>query len=181
MPAQVIGTGPTVRFSAMQEVFQSLLFAARREIVITTPYYIPDDALQTALCATAYRGVETTVIFPARNDSWIVGWASRSYYADLLAAGVRIHEYEAGLLHAKTLTVDGDLMLIGSANMDRRSLELNYENNILVYDPDLTEAVRARQREYIEKSREVTRGEVARWSMPRKLLNNTVAILGPLF
>ena len=93
MPAQVIGTGPTVRYSAMQEVFQSLLFAARREIVITTPYYVPDDSLQSALCATAYRGVDTTIIFPARNNFWIVGWASRSYYADLLAAGVKIHEY----------------------------------------------------------------------------------------
>jgi cardiolipin synthase len=181
MPAQVIGTGPTVRFSAMQEVFQSLLFAARREIVITTPYYIPDDALQTALCASAYRGVDTTVIFPARNDSWIVGWASRSYYADLLAAGVKIYEYEGGLLHTKSLTIDGELLLIGSANMDRRSLELNYENNILVYDPELTEAMRTRQREYTEKSREVTVGQVARWSTPRKLINNTVAILGPLF
>ena len=135
MPAQVIGTGPTVRYSAMQEVFQSLLFAARREIVITTPYYVPDDSLQSALCATAYRGVDTTIIFPARNDSWIVAWASRSYYADLLAAGVRIYEYQGGLLHTKSLTVDGELTLIGSANMDRRSMELNYENNILVYDP----------------------------------------------
>ncbi len=181
MPAQVIGTGPTVRYSAMQEVFQSLVFAARRELIITTPYYIPDDALQTAICACAYRGVDTTIIFPARNDSWIVGAASRSYYADLLAAGVKIHEYGAGLLHTKSLTVDGEIMLIGSANMDRRSLELNYENNILVYDPELTAAMRARQRSYLEQSREVTRGEVARWSMPRRLLNNTVAILGPLF
>lgn len=181
MPAQVIGTGPTVRYSAMQEVFESLLFTARHEIVITTPYYIPDDSLQTALCASAYRGVDTTIIFPARNDSWIVGWASRSYYAELLAAGVKIHEYEGGLLHTKSLAVDGELLLIGSANMDRRSLELNYENNILVHDAALTEAMRARQNAYIERSREVTRHEVARWSLPRKLLNNTVAILGPLF
>jgi cardiolipin synthase len=181
MPAQVIGTGPTVRFSAMQEIFQSLLFSARRKIVITTPYYVPDDALQNALCATAYRGVDTTIIFPAHNDSWIVAWASRSYYADLLAAGVKIHEYAGGLLHTKSLTVDGELMLIGSANMDRRSMDLNYENNILVYDRELTQAMCARQGEYITQSREVTRGQVARWSLPRRLLNNTVAILGPLF
>ncbi|MDQ2633303.1 MAG: cardiolipin synthase [Pseudomonadota bacterium] len=181
LPAQVVGTGPTVRYSAMQEIFQSLLFSARREIVITTPYYIPDDSLQNALCATAYRGVDTTIIFPARNDSWIVGWASRSYYADLLAAGVKIHEYVGGLLHTKSLTVDGELMLIGSANMDRRSLELNYENNMLVHDAELTQAMLARQRDYIAKSRQISRQEVAEWSMPRRLLNNTVAILGPLF
>jgi cardiolipin synthase len=133
------------------------------------------------LCATAYRGVDTTIIFPARNDSWFVGAASRSYYADLLAAGVKIYEYVGGLLHTKLLTVDGELTLIGSANMDRRSMELNYENNILVYDPELTQAMLKRQREYIARSQQVTRHEVAMWSMPRKLLNNTVAILGPLF
>ena len=79
--AQVIGTGPTVRYSAMPEMFESLMFAARREIVVTTPYYVPDESLQNALCTTAYRGVDTTIVFPARNDSWIVGAASRSYYA----------------------------------------------------------------------------------------------------
>jgi cardiolipin synthase len=126
-PAQVIGTGPTVRYSAMPEMFESLLFAARREVIVTTPYYVPDEALQNALCTTAYRGVDTTVVFPARNDSWIVGAASRSYYADLLAAGVKIYEYEGGLLHTKSLTLDGEITLIGSANMDRRSFELNYE------------------------------------------------------
>jgi cardiolipin synthase A/B len=73
--AQVIGTGPTVRYSAMPEMFESLMFAARREIVATTPYYVPDESLHNALCTTAYRGVDTMIVFPARNDSWIVGAA----------------------------------------------------------------------------------------------------------
>jgi cardiolipin synthase len=90
LTAQVIGTGPTVRYSAMPEVFETLMYAARHKLVITTPYYVPDEAMQAALCASARRGVVTTVIFPARNDSWIVGAASRSYYGDLLTAGVRI-------------------------------------------------------------------------------------------
>jgi len=70
----------------MPELFESLLFAARREVVVTTPYYVPDESLQNALCTSAYGGVATTIVFPARNDSWIVGAASRSYYAELLAA-----------------------------------------------------------------------------------------------
>src|SRR5438477_366348 len=111
--AQVIGTGPTVRNSAMPEVFETLMYAARHELFITTPYYVPDEAMQIALCASAYRGVETTIIFPARNDSFIVQAASRSYYADLLAAGVRIFEFEGGLLHTKSLTLDGEITLIG--------------------------------------------------------------------
>jgi cardiolipin synthase len=81
----VIGTGPTVRYSAMPEMFELLIYSARRELVITTPYYVPDESMQAGLCASARRGVETTVVFPARNDSWIVAAASRSYYADLLA------------------------------------------------------------------------------------------------
>ena len=164
----------------MPELFESLMFAARREIVVTTPYYVPDESLQNALCTTAYRGVDTTIVFPARNDSWIVGAASRSYYADLLAAGVRIYEYAGGLLHTKSLTLDGEVTLIGSANMDRRSFDLNYENNILFHDPALTGAVRARQQDYIARSNPVTSEAVAAWPMSRRLWNNLIATLGPV-
>jgi cardiolipin synthase A/B len=178
--AQVIGTGPTVRYSAMPEVFETLMYAARRELFITTPYYVPDESMQAALCASARRGVATTIIFPARNDSWIVGAASHSYYGELLDAGVRIAEYEGGLLHTKSLTLDGEVTLIGSANMDRRSFELNYENNILFYDSALTAEVRGRQETYLSKSHLVTVDMVAQWSMTRRLWNNTIAMLGPV-
>jgi cardiolipin synthase len=178
--AQVIGTGPTVRNSAMPELFETLMYTARRELVITTPYYVPDEAMQSALCASAQRGVATTIIFPARNDSWIVGAASRSYYADLLAAGVCIHEYEGGLLHTKSLALDGEITLIGSANMDRRSFDLNYENNILICDPALTAEMRRRQDAYLAQSHPVTVEKVAQWPMTRRLWNNTIAMLGPI-
>jgi cardiolipin synthase len=178
--AQVIGTGPTVRYSAMPEIFTSLMYTARRELVISTPYYVPDDPIQAALCASARRGVDTTIIFPARNDSWIVGAASRSYYADLLAAGVRIFEYEGGLLHTKSLTLDGQVTLIGSANMDRRSFELDYENNILFCNRSLTADMRQRQESYIAQSKPITGEMVTRWSWGRRLWNNTIAILGPV-
>jgi cardiolipin synthase len=179
-PAQVIGTGPTVRYSAMPEMFETLIYAARRELVITTPYYVPDESMQTALCASAYRGVETTIIFPARNDSWIVGAASRSYYSDLLSAGVRIFEYEGGLLHTKSLTIDGEITLIGSANMDRRSFELNFENNILLYDQALTGELRQRQDSYIANSRIVSAEMVESWSWHHRLCNNAIAMFGPV-
>ncbi len=178
--AQVIGTGPTVRNSAMPEVFETLMYAARRELFITTPYYVPDEAMQTALCASAYRGVETTIILPARNDSFIVQAASRSYYADLLAAGVRIFEFEGGLLHTKSLTLDGEITLVGSANMDRRSFDLNYENNILLCDAALTAEMRRRQGEYLAQSREVTAEMVGHWPITRQLWNNAIAMLGPV-
>ena len=178
--AQAIGTGPITRPLAMPEVFLTLIYAARRELTITTPYYVPNEALQTALCNCARRGVRTTIVFPARNDSRIVGAASRSYYGDLLAAGVEIWEYQGGLLHTKSLTLDSKLTLIGSANLDRRSFDLNFENNALVWDIGLTEAVRTRQQSYIVRSRAVTAAEVDAWPWYRRLFHNAVAMLGPV-
>ncbi|MFO1161282.1 MAG: cardiolipin synthase [Reyranellaceae bacterium] len=180
VPAQVIGTGPTVRHSAMPEMFEALMFAARQELVVSTPYFVPNEALLNALCTTSWRGVDTTIIFPARNDSWIVAAASRSYYAELLAAGVKIYEYEGGLLHTKSLTVDRELTLIGSANMDRRSFDLNYENNIVFYDRGLTCDVWQRQQDYLAMSRRVTEEKMQAWPAWRRLWNNSIAMMGPL-
>jgi cardiolipin synthase A/B len=178
--AQVVASGPTLRASAMPELFVSLMFAARRELVISTPYYVPNQSMQAALCAAAYRGVQTILILPARNDSREVAAASRSYYYELLQAGVDIREYEGGLLHSKTVTLDGEIVLIGSANMDRRSFDLNFENNILMYDPALTQTVRARQQSYIDSAINVTVEEVKAWPLHRRLWNNSVAMLGPI-
>jgi cardiolipin synthase len=179
-PAQVIATGATVRYSAMPEMFESLMYTARRELVITTPYYVPDEPIQAALCASARRGVHTTIVLPARNDSWIVAAASHSYYAELLGAGVRIYEYVGGLLHTKSLTLDGEVTLIGSANIDRRSFELNFENNILFVDAALTAQVRERQATYIAASIEVRADDVDAWSRRQVIWNNAIAMIGPV-
>ena len=178
--AQVVATGPTFRASAMPEMFASLIHAAQSTLFITTPYYVPDATLQAALCAAANRGVRVTIIFPARNDDFAVGAASRSYYESLLEAGVAIHEFQPGLLHAKSLTMDGEITLIGSANMDRRSFDLNYENNILLQDRETTAAMHARQRRYLDDSRPITLAEVRGWHASRRLWQNAAAIVGPL-
>lgn len=178
--AQVIGTGPHVRFSAMPEMFTTLMFTARHELVITTPYYVPNGALHGALCAAADRGVDTTLIVPARNDSRVVSAASRSYYKSLLAAGVKLYEYEGGLLHTKSLTLDGRFTLMGSANLDRRSFDLNYENSILLCDEATTAAVRACQQDYINHARRVTPQMVQAWPLWRRLWHNAIAMFGPV-
>lgn len=178
--AQVIASGPTARASAAPEMFESLMYSARRTLTITTPYYVPVDSIQAALRAAANRGVDTTLILPARNDDFAVAAASRSYYEDLLKAGVRIHEYLPGLLHAKTMTVDDEITLIGSANMDRRSFDLNYENNILFCDAALTRVIRERQETYLMDSRPVTIGQVTAWGWPTRLWNNALAVVGPI-
>jgi len=179
-PAQVIATGPTIRNSAMPEVFETLMFSARKKLLITTPYYVPDESMQGAICAAARRGIETTIIFPARNDSWQVAAASHSYYAELLEAGVNIYEFSGGLLHTKSVTVDDDITLIGSANMDRRSFDLNYENNILFCDARLTAVMCDRQQAYLAASDPVHMNDVENWSMLRRFWNNLMGMLGPV-
>ncbi|MBU2654842.1 cardiolipin synthase [Acidomonas methanolica] len=178
--AQVIGTSAARRYAAMPETFVSLMHAAAEELTITTPYYVPDEAIQFALVATARRGVRVTLTMPRRNDSWIVAGASRSYYRELLNAGVEIREYPLGLLHTKALTVDGRMTLIGSANMDRRSFDLNFENNILLADRDFTAQIRARQQRYMDVSIRITLEEVDAWPRHRVLWNNVLAMIGPV-
>lgn len=179
-PAQVVGDGPTERSGSTPQLFSTLIANARNELIISTPYFVPDATVMEALCAAAWRGVQVTLIFPQRNDSWIVAAASRSTYHRLLKSGVSICEYRGGLLHAKTLTLDGEVTLVGSANIDLRSFDLNYENNLLLQDPETTAAVRQRQQHYIEQSDAVTQLQVSQWPWWRHIWNNVMASLGPV-
>lgn len=178
--AQMFGTGPTTQGNSMSDMFVATIFAAQRELVITTPYFVPDEALLRALCAAPRRGVRTTIVFPERNNSPLVGASCNSTYPALLGAGVEVYEYPLGLLHTKSMTLDGRIALVGSANMDRRSLQLNVENNLLVDDPDLTASIRRRQDSYLSVSRRVAPDAVRRWSFPKRLVQDTVAVLAPL-
>ena len=178
--AQMFGTGPTTPGNTMSDAFVSALYAAERELIITTPYFVPDQALLRAVCAAPRRGVETTLVVPARNDSLLVAAACRSAYADLLRSGVRLFEYPLGLLHTKTLTVDARITLVGSANMDRRSLELNFENNLLVLDPVVTATIRDRQLGYISQSTIIKAESVDDWPFRARLINNAIGMASPL-
>ncbi len=178
--AQVFADGPTQRHGATPQFLGALISQAQQTLIISTPYFVPDYSLVSILCATAYRGVEVTMIFPKKNDSFVVAATSHSYYWQLLEAGVRIYEYKPGLLHAKTLTVDGEISLIGSTNLDLRSFDLNYENNVVMSDKALTADIIERQYQYIADSDEVLREHVENWSVPYKIWNNIVATMGPV-
>lgn len=178
--ASAIGDGPTERPRASPQMFCALIDTADRELIVTTPYFVPDPTVIEALCAAAYRGVKVALIVPKHNDSWIVAAASRSYYRLLLQAGAVIWEYRKGLLHSKTLTIDEQAVFFGSSNLDMRSFDLNYENDVLVEDPDLTAAIRARQLEYISDSDQITLDDIARWHPARRMWHNAIATIGPV-
>lgn len=174
------GTGPSTPGNAMSDAFVGALYAAQRELLITTPYFVPDEALLRALCAAPRRGVKTTIVFPKRNNSWLVACACRSTYRDLLQSGVTIYEYPLGLLHTKSLTADGEFALVGSANMDRRSLQLNFENNLLIMDAATTATIKHRQLGYLSVSSAVSLDTVKAWPLHTRLLQNTVGMMAPV-
>ena len=178
--AQMFGTGPTTPGNQMSDSFVSALYAAEHELIITTPYFVPDEALFRAVCAAPRRGVTTTLIVPARNDSPLVAAACRSAYPDLLRSGVRLFEYPLGLLHTKSITVDARITLVGSANMDRRSLELNFENNLLVLDPRVTATIRERQLGYLSQSTIVKAETVEDWPFHVRLVDNVIGMASPV-
>jgi cardiolipin synthase len=144
-PSQVLPSGPSYPFANNQQLITSLIHAAQKRVVITTPYFIPDDAILQAMQAAVLRGVEVHLVVSQKADQLLVGLAQRSYYEGLLEAGVRIHMYRHKFLHAKHISIDHTIVLIGSSNMDLRSFQLNAEISLLVFDPQVTAALHAVQ------------------------------------
>lgn len=178
--AQVIPSGPGPTPTAIHQAFLTLMYAAREELVMATPYFVPDEATLAALLAAAQRGVKVTLIMPKVSDSVIVALASRSYYAELLNAGVRIHHFTKGLLHAKTLTVDRHVGLIGSANFDARSFFLNFEITLLVYDRNFASTLWSMHEAYLRDTEEVRAESWHRRSWWKRARENVARLLGPL-
>ena len=128
---------PSILFSILQAIY-----LAKEEILITTPYFIPGDSIIEAMRIAALSGISVKLLVPGICDSRIVNAASKSNYNDLLQAGVEIYMYQRGFVHAKTLVADGKLSIVGTANMDHRSFEMNFEVNAIIYDRPFAEQMR---------------------------------------
>ena len=141
--AQVVHSSPAEGSFSMYTMFLLAMSSARQSIYITNPYFLPDDRMTRALTEAARRGVRVVLLLPGAIDNRIVRHASRAGFGELFESGVKIYEYEAGLLHAKTMVIDGAWATIGSTNLDTRSFALNEEVNLVVYSHDV--AVRLEQ------------------------------------
>jgi cardiolipin synthase len=177
---QIVPTGPDSGPASMRDAIITAIFAAREELIITTPYFVPDEATKHALMSTAMRGVAVTLIVPRHLDQLIVGAASRSHFEDLLRAGVRIHLHRHGLLHSKTMTIDSDVAMIGSHNLDERSFRLNYEVSMFIYDTDQASVLRTLQVRYRDESDEIFADHWGRRPLVRRFAENSARLLGPL-
>lgn len=131
---QVIPSGPDAHTQVMHQLLFAAVGAARRSVCVITPYFVPDMAMILAFQSAAYRGVKVQIMIPTRTDQKIALWVARSYYPELLPAGVEIYEYDLGMLHSKTVVMDEAWAMVGSANMDERSFRLNFELTAILYD-----------------------------------------------
>lgn len=178
--AQTVPTGPNHETEALPRALLTAINAAQRHIVITTPYLVLDEPTMLALAMASDRGVETTIVVPERNDHPLVAAAGRAYYEELLENGIHLFRHQTGLLHAKTMTVDDSLALLGSSNLDMRSFYLNFELNVLMYGSTVTGELRRLQREYIKDSLPVDLNQWRRRSVGQRYAERAAALFSPL-
>jgi cardiolipin synthase len=166
---------PTIMFSLIQAIGM-----AEEEILITTPYFIPGDSLLDALNVAAKSGVKVKLLVPGKSDSAFVDSAARSYYGEVMEAGVEIYFYQKGFIHAKTMVLDGSLSIIGTANMDHRSYELNFEVNAMVYDNKLAKQLRKAFNDDLEHATRVNPKTWAKRPLYKQLPERITRLLSPL-
>ncbi|WP_296202542.1 phospholipase D-like domain-containing protein [Psychrobacter sp. UBA3962] len=178
--AQVIPSAPRITEHVIYNTLLTIFHRADHRIQITTPYFVPDEALLAALTTAAKRGVEVTLILPKKVDSFFVQHASQASYSILMEAGVKIALFKGGLLHAKTVVIDDDYCLFGTVNMDMRSFYLNMEISLALYTPSIVKQVYACQQAYL------TQCELLQWdeweSRPtyKQLFDSGIRLFSPL-
>lgn len=177
---QVVPSGPGIEEAANLRILVDAIAMARRRVVLTTPYFVPDASLALALQNAAMRGVEVTIILPAVNDSKLVTYASRAFFDELFAAGARVLKFDAGLLHTKSVTVDDEFSLFGTVNLDMRSLHLNFELMLAVYDRGFNAQLLALQRSYERDARALDAEAWRVRPVSERLLEGLASLVAPL-
>jgi cardiolipin synthase len=180
VPAQVLASGPNYPVESYQRLVVAVLYSAHERVVITTPYFVPDEPFLQAMQVVAQRGVEMNVIVPLRTDHPLIDMAGHAYFEELLEAGVRIFAYGNGLLHAKTITVDDSIAFLGSSNFDIRSFSLNFEINLLLYGHEATERLRERQMEYLKNSHAIAFSDWQKRGSFKRTVNDVAKLFSPL-
>lgn len=177
---QLLPSGPFMGGDAIQQSLLTAVYQARRRLVLITPYFVPDDALVAALCSAADRGVEVQLILPEKNDSRMVNYACNAFFEELLRSGVEIHLYGAGLLHTKCVLVDHQFGLVGTVNLDKRSLWLNFEMTLLIDDGQAMGELLHLADSYLSETRRVSWLEWRKRPLRKRVLENLFYLLSPL-
>jgi len=177
---QVVPSGPGTEGNGLLKMMQALINNAQTELILTTPYLIPDDSLLWALRGAVGRGVTVSLVVPKLVDSFLTRHASHSYYDGLLKHGMKIYRYHGGLLHTKSIMVDGEVSMFGTVNLDMRSLWLNHEVSLFVYDQPFAHQLRELQLSYIANADCLDAEAWAKRPYTIKFLENTMRLMSPL-
>lgn len=174
-----ISDGPDSEFRKLEQIIMGALSCAERSVLIMTPYFIPDRSMVAALITTALRGVDVRIVLPARNNLPFVHWANRAMQAELLTNGVRVFYQPPPFVHSKLLLVDDVWSLIGSANWDARSLRLNFELDLSVYDAVFAARILGHFEQAFLHTHEVTLDEIEGRTLPVKLRDGFFHLFSP--
>ena len=177
---RVVNSGPSSDLRVAVDVFFNAVNAARKQVFIITPYFLPSEDLLRALRMAALRGVRVYLVVPEKSNHWYTTWAGRAMYEDLLESGVRIFERRPPFIHAKAMTVDDRMAIVGSSNWDIRSLYSNYETSLAVYDTRLVMHLKLLMSEDLHESREVELAAFKRRPVAHRYLENACGLLSPL-
>lgn len=179
-PVQVVPSGPGMPEYLIYQVLTLAINQANQSVRITTPYFVPSADLLETLKMTAQRGIKVELIIPHKNDSIMVQWASRAFYSELLEAGVKIYEFYGGLLHTKSVVIDEQFCLVGTVNMDMRSLWLNFELTLAIDDQDFTQQMYDLQKGYMEQSHTVDMTQWRQRTLYSRFLERVFYLFNPL-
>jgi len=177
---QIVGSGPDHEQLTIHGTYFAAITRASSRVWLTTPYFVPDDAILTALCTAAQRGVDVRLLVPLRGDSRLIDLAARSYMPELVMSGVKVYEYLPRFIHAKTIVVDDDLAIVGTANLDNRSFRLAFELTALAYDRELTGQLARAFELDLRDSRAIDAEALAGQSLLRRLGEAGARLLSPL-
>jgi cardiolipin synthase len=176
----MVASGPDGEWEAIKSMFFSMIVSAKRSIWIASPYFIPDGDILSALKIAALSGIDVRLLVPNRPDKRIVFYASRSYFPELLEAGIKVYQYEKGFMHSKLIVVDGELASIGTANMDMRSFHLNFEVNAFLYRTESTNELVRDFEDDFRHSKELTMESFRKRSIVSRVVESTSRLLSPL-
>jgi cardiolipin synthase len=179
--AQVVPSGPGYVTENNLRLFTALIYSAQRRISLTSPYFVPDEPLLYAVTTAARRGVEVELFVSEEGDQFMVFHAQCSYYGALLQAGVRIYLYPApAVLHSKHFSIDDDVVVIGSSNMDQRSFSLNYEVSLMLASRAAVDQMRLVEDAYRGRSRELTLAEWETRTRRQRYVDNVMRLTAAL-
>lgn len=177
---QIASSGPDTDWRNIMEAIFTAINTAEDYVYITTPYFIPNNQILTALCTASRLGVEVKIIIPQEGDSVIAKYATNSYIQMLLESGIKVYHYTKGMVHSKTLVSDDVLSSIGTCNLDNRSFDINFEINAFVFDESFSKKMRELFEADVEESEELSLEEWQQRSFPEKLKESFCRLLGPL-